>query len=355
MPTVSHTALEALVDATFRAAGSDPAEAAAIAAQLIGANLVGHDSHGVGLVPPYIDMVRDGLVSQNRHVEVVSDAGALLVLDGRMGFGAVIGAEAMDLGIGAAERHGAAVVSVRNSFHLGRIGHWAERCARRGMASIHFVNVAGHPPLVAPFGSREGRFATNPVCIAIPGGEDGTPLAMLDMATSTIALGKARVALNKGIDAPQGSIIDADGNPTNDPAVMFSEPMGALVAMGEHKGSGLAVMAELLGALTGGVTMQPDNPRSGTVINNMLTIVIDPDSVGGSTFLQAEATAFLDYVKDSRPLDGVAEVLIPGEPEKRRRADRLANGIDVSDGAWELIVEAARSVGTDQASIDACR
>ena len=157
-----------------------------------------------------------------------------------------------------------------------RIGHWAEQCAAAGFASIHFVNGVDHPPIQAPFGSAESRLSTNPFCAALPGA-DGA-LVVLDMATSKIAFGKARVAPNRGVPAPEGSLIDADGRPTRDPAVMFQEPQGALVAMGEHKGSGLAILCELLaGALTGGRTIQPEHPMQGGTVNNMLSVIIDPD------------------------------------------------------------------------------
>lgn len=353
MPVVHPGPLFEFVETVFRCGGSEPEEAAAIARQLVGANLAGHDSHGVGLIPSYMDFVDRGLVNQNGHMEIARDLGALTVIEGGLGFGAVIGDEAMRHGVGRAADYGVAVLAVRNSFHLGRIGHWAEQCARAGMASMHLVNVAGHPPLVSPFGGIDGRFGTNPVCVAVPGGEDGDALAMVDMATSTIALGKARVVLNQGVEAPEGAIIDSEGHPTRDPGVMFSEPMGSLVPMGLHKGSGLAIMIELLGALTGGVTMQPANPRTGTVINNMMSVIIDPEAVRSTDHLLIEARAFLDYVKTSRPQDGVDEVLLPGEPEKRMRAERTANGFEIAPAAWAMIADTARRVGVDGPTIEA--
>jgi uncharacterized oxidoreductase len=347
VPVVHPGPLFELVETMFRCAGSEPEEAAAIARQLVGANLAGHDSHGVGLIPPYLDFVDQGLVRQNGHIRIARDLGALSVIEGGTGFGAVIGDEAMRHGIARAGDHGVAVLAIRNSFHLGRIGHWAEQCARAGMASIHLVNVAGHPPLVSPYGGIDGRFGTNPICIAIPGGEDGEPLAMVDMATSTVALGKLRVVLDEGAEAPAGALIDSEGDPTRDPAVMFTEPMGSLLPMGLHKGSGLAIMIEALGALTGGITMQPGNPRTGSVINNMISIVIDPEAVRSTDHLLIEARAFLDYVKTSRPAGGVDEVLLPGEPERRMRAERSANGFEIAPATWAMIFDTAKRVGVD--------
>ncbi len=163
----------------------------------------------------------------------------MLLLDGVSGFGQVMGHEAMEQAIARARRHGVALVGLRNSFHIGRIGHWGEQCAAAGLVSVHFVNVAGHQPIVAPYAGADARFGTNPFCVAVPGGDGGRPALLLDMATSRIALGKARVALNKGVPLPDGTLIDADGNETTDPSCMFGVGRrGALIAMGDHKGRG---------------------------------------------------------------------------------------------------------------------
>jgi hydroxycarboxylate dehydrogenase B len=264
----------------------------------------------------------------------------------------VIGRQAMQLGMARAREQGVALVALRNSFHLGRIGHFAEQCARGDFASIHFVNVIDHAPLQAPHGGAEARFSTNPFCAALPG-SDGLAV-VLDMATSKIAIGKARVARNKGVEVPEDSLLDAGGRPTRDPAVMFQEPRGALVPMGEHKGSGLAIMCELLaGALTGGWTIQPGHPRAGGIINNMLSVIIDPDVFGDRGQLLEEIAALIGYVRSARPRAGFDEVLMPGEPERRRRAERLERGIEVDDRTWTEILDAARMLGLADARIAA--
>src|ERR671918_2274389 len=259
MPTIPSHELHALSRAICAAGGSAEREADLVADHLVEANLTGHDSHGVGLLPIYIENVRAGRLVPNRHAELASERGAVLVIEGNRGYGQVIGYEAMQLGMARAQDQGVALLAIRNSFHLGRIGHWAEQCARGGFASIHFVNVIDHPPLQAPYGGAEARISTNPFCAALPG-EDG-PAVLLDMATSKIAIGKARVARNKGVPVPEDSVLDAAGRPSRDASVMFSQPQGALIAMGEHKGSGLAILCELLaGVLTGGRTTQPAHP-----------------------------------------------------------------------------------------------
>jgi uncharacterized oxidoreductase len=174
------------------------------------------------------------------------------------------------------------------------------------------------------------------------------------MATSKIAIGKARVARNQGIPAPEDSLLDAAGRPTRDPGVMFQEPRGALIAMGEHKGSGLAIMCELLaGALTGGRTAQPGHRQAGGIINNMLSVIIDPAVFGDRRRLLEEIAALIGYVKSARPRAGFDEVLVPGEPERRQRAQRLERGIDVDERTWTEILDAARLLGVPHPPIEA--
>lgn len=324
-----------------------------MADQLIGANLAGHDSHGIGMMPSYVDAVERGRLVPNRHASVASDIGSVLVIDGNRAFGQVAGYEATNMAIERATETGVALMGLRDSYHIGRIGHWGEQCARAGMVSINFVNVAGHEPSVAPFGGADARFVTNPVCIAIPDGSGG-PAALLDMATSTIALGKARVARNKGVDVPPDALLDGNGEVTLDPNGLFESPReGAIIAFGMHKGSGLAIMCELLGAaLTGGTTIAPKNERDGSAVNSMLSIVIDPAALAGRDVLATEAGDFLDYVRSSGLRSGFDEVLIPGEPEQRSRQRREA-AIPVDDGTLKELRWAADKAGLSSARIDA--
>lgn len=324
--------------------GSEEREAELVADQLVGANLAGHDSHGVGMMPTYVQAVLAEQLFCNRHATVARDGEAVLVVEGNRAFGQVAGYEATELAIERARRTGVALVALRNSFHIGRIGHWGEQCAAAGLVSIHFVNVAGHPPVVAPYGGSDGRFTTNPVCIAIPAGA-GRPPVLLDMATSVIALGKVRVARNKGERVPERALLAADGQGTTDPDVMFSRPQGAIMAFGDHKGSGLAIMCELLGAaLSGGDTTAPHHARDGSVLNSMLSIVIDPGAVTSHDALIAEAEAFCDHVKASPARPGFDDVLLPGEPEARSCQAR-AEGVPVDEGTVAELRVAAEAAG----------
>lgn len=336
MPRISPADLTALAAEIFRLAGSSPKEAETVAANLVEANLQGHDSHGVGLVPGYLAAIAEGGLRPGQSVERVADHGASLVFDGRRGFGQVVTAEAMAAGIERALQLGICAVSLRNSHHLARVGAWAEQCAAAGLVSIHFVNVF-YRPLVAPFGGTSPKFGTNPFCIGVP--RAGAAPLVLDFATSAIAYGKANVAYNKGEQLADDVLIDAEGHPTTDPAAIIEAPHGALLPFGKHKGGGLALMCSILGAvLTGGPTERTADADSAAVVNNMLSIILNPAVLGGAASFEAEIDAFLPWVRDARPLGDA--LLFPGEIERQRKADRSAAGIDIDDTTWRKLQEA---------------
>jgi len=329
------------------AAGSSTAEAEQVAANLVLANLSGHDSHGVGMVPRYIDAVAEGGLRPNTGVKVQVDIGTLLSLDGQGGYGQIVGVEAMEMGIARAKQHGSCIFTLAHAHHLGRIGHFAEMATAQGLVAMHFVNVLSRP-VVAPWGGGDGRFGTNPCCIGVP--LAGAEPFVLDFATSRVAQGKMRVAHNKGERVPPGYLIDEQGRPTDDPGVVVvPQPnglFGALMTFGEHKGYGMAVACELLGgALTGGGTWHRPADTARSVFNGMLTVLIDPAKLGTKASFEAEANGFVDWLRQSPPGAGFDDVQIAGEPERRARATREREGIQIDDATWAEIVQAGQKVG----------
>ncbi|MDB5743525.1 MAG: malate/lactate/ureidoglycolate dehydrogenase [Polaromonas sp.] len=329
------------------ASGSSEDEARKVADNLVMANLSGHDSHGVGMLPRYVDAVLEGGLTPNASVQTVLDAGALLTLNGQRGYGQVIGEQAMALGMAKAKAHGSCIMALAESHHLGRIGHFAEMAVAQGLVSIHFVNVMSRP-VVAPWGGSDGRYGTNPCCIGIPLSDQ--PPFVLDFATSRVAQGKMRVAHNQGQTVAPGLLLDEQGQPTTDPGVVVVPQangfFGALMPFGEHKGYGLAVACELLGgALTGGGTWHSPANQRRAVLNSMLTVLIDPARLGTQVAFQAEALAFVDWLRQSPPAAGHAAVQIAGEPERRARLARERDGIEIDPSSWQEIVDAAARVG----------
>jgi uncharacterized oxidoreductase len=332
-------ALKTAIAALVAAGGSEAREAELVADNLVTANLTGHDSHGIGMMPRYVEALLEGGLFPNRQPEVRLDGGALLLLDGQKGYGQSIGLEATRMAIERARHHGTCVMALGNSHHLGRIGHWAEMAVAEGLVALHFVNVQSFAR-VAPFGGADRRFGTNPVCIGIP--LPGEPPFILDMATSAVAQGKLRVAYNKRTRIPHGWMIDDDGNPTDDPRWGVVPPLGAMLTFGEHKGYGLAVACELLGgALTGGGVTDYDNKTLRRVLNGMLSILIDPARLGTKDTYARHARSFLAWLRSSRPAPGFDRVRIAGEPEREHRAQRSREGIPVDEETWNEIRAAA--------------
>jgi uncharacterized oxidoreductase len=355
--------LKALVSETFTRNGCSRTESDRIAIRLSGANLRGHDSHGVIRVPRYANWLNDGVQVADVTVDVTLDNEMLAVIDGKFGFGQTVGEQAVDIGIQKAGKHGVAITALQNAGHLGRIGDWAERAAAEGLVSIHMVNVRGSL-IVAPFGGIDRRMSTSPFCAGIPMNNGEDPI-ILDMATSVVAEGKALVALKGGKPLPGDSIITEGGVVTGDPRPLYgdvpqgdfpdpSKGPGALRAFGDHKGSGLNFLMEMMaGALTGSGCAGALNEPKRRFCNGMFSIYLSPDAFGHSddSFV-SEVRSYVEFLKSSRPTEPGGEVLIPGEKEKQVMAERLVSGLPLAPEAWSDIVDTARNASMHESEIE---
>jgi uncharacterized oxidoreductase len=356
MVTIQAKNLIDFVAEVFSRSESSPEEARRIATYLTTANLTGHDSHGVIRVPLYVSWQKAGSVVPDQIAEVVVDTPSLAVIDGKFGYGQTVTPQAVRIGIDKCKKAGLAAIALRNAGHIGRVGDWAEMAAAEGLVSVHFVNAAGSL-LVAPYGGVEKRLSTAPYCVGIP--RQGQDPIVLDFATSIVAEGKVLVASRGGKKLPEGALIDADGTLSEEPTVLYgphtrdgprdhTQGTGAIRAFGEHKGSGLAFICELLGgALTGTGATSADRRFA----NGMFAIYVDPRVVDTSNFFDVEISRYVDFIRATKPVAGVDAVLIPGDPEKKTRADRTRNGVPLPDDTWAAIVNTAREVGVDEASI----
>ncbi len=344
MKRIRHHELIRLASTVLRCTGATHEVADEVAAHLVESDLRGHGSHGVRLLPIYLEHAQRGLLDVEAHATLGSQRGAISCFDGGAGFGRIVGREVMDAALARVAEHGFACTALRNAHHLGRIGAYAERCADAGYVSIHFVNVVGHDPLVAPWAGRERRLSTNPLCVAVP--REGAAPFILDMATSAIAYGKVRAAHARGAAVPAGSLIDQAGHPSTDAAVMFERPMGAMRCFGGYKGFGLAMVCELLaGALATQWTIQPEHERPGTIINNMLSVLLDPEAFGPRASFEREVERLAGYVLSARAVPDSGPVRLPGDPEQDARADCLARGVPIDDVTWDFLHRADHRPG----------
>ena len=344
MANRSAAELRQVTETIFTAAGAPADLAAEMGEALVGANLAGHDSHGVIRIPAYLRQIASGQLDPGARPEVIKETATTALVDGKWTFGHVAAKYGTSVAIKKAKESGSAVVSIVRCNHIGRLGQWASQAAAEDVIAMVTVGGGGGGAnavrnSAAPFGGAEGAFSTNPISIGMPGGE--TPDMLIDFATTVVAEGKLQVARAKAAPVPEGCILDKEGRPTTNAEDFYNG--GVLLPFGGHKGYALAMFVEMLGgAFTPGDEINGDGRRGGAVI-----WAVDAFAFRSSESYADNADFVLDRVKKVKPAPGVDEVLIPGEPEARSAAAREKEGIPVADTTWQQIVEGGKSVGVD--------
>ncbi|MFO0951271.1 MAG: Ldh family oxidoreductase [Isosphaeraceae bacterium] len=344
MPRFAADVLTRFVTDIFRAVGVPDDDAGTVAASLVGANLRGHDSHGVMRATQYVGFVREGAYRPGAELKVVQDSPAVVVCDGQWGFGQVQAHRLLDLVLPRARAFGVAAGAARDCGHIGRLGEYAERAAAEGLILIATVNNCGAGQRVAPPGGIEPRLGTNPLCAAVPTESDPV---VLDFGTSVAAEGKVRVYHISKKPVPEGWLLDPQGKPTTDPSVLYNPPLGSILPMGgaqAYKGFGLALVLDALaGGLTGGRSSHPGAPPAKG--NNVVFIVFDPEKFAGRDWLTHGTNDLVEYVRATPRAEGVKAITLPGDPERNTLAERSAKGIPLEDAHWAKLVEMAEPLG----------
>ena len=345
MPIVKAKILEEIADNLLQGAGAPEEEAATVARHVIGANLAGHDSHGIIQIPTYIDRVVKNEIVPGADWEIIQESPTTTVVDGHWGFGYVANERAMKYTIEKAKTQNVAAATVFRQGHIGRLASYPLMAVEEGMISMITADSGRGPKHVAPFGGREKRLGTNPISIAMPSNLDGP--FFIDMASSAVAAGKINLALARGDDIPEGWIIDKDGQATTNPAA-FKEG-GPLLPLGGtegYKGYGLSAMIEIFsGILTGlGHGVEP----SGRHNDGCFMAVFKVEAFRSLETFKKEVADFAHYLKTTLPADGFDEVLYPGEIEFKREQERSRNGIEVEDATWFKLRDLAQQYGMEK-------
>jgi uncharacterized oxidoreductase len=336
MPHVAPDELRSLGQDIFVGAGVPIETARQVADSLVGANLAGHDSHGVIRVPTYVELVRGGRIVATAHPELMHETASIAAVDGHWAFGQLTARQSMAIAIAKARDSGIAAVSAVACNHIGRVGEWVEMAADEGLIGFATVAIYGFGLSAAPYGGAERAMSTNPIAFGLPSATRGNVVA--DFATTTVAEGKLQVARAKGVDVKPGCIIDAHGRPSNSPQDFYDG--GAMLPFGAHKGYGLAVVSQLLSlALTGAL-----GAAQGELSSGALFVCMDPGAFGPRAAYGQAADTLLGQIKAVRPAPGFDEVLLPGEPEQRARAAH-ADGVLVDDVTWGKLQELRKTTG----------
>ena len=328
--------LHAISRNIFVAAGVARHVAENVSEILVNANLAGHDSHGVLRIPAYLRSIDSGSMKPNAEPKVLAETANTLSVDGQGSFGHYTSRWSIKKAIEKAKASASCSVSILNTGHIGRLGEYAEEAARAGCISLITTGGGGRGrgPTV-PFGGAEGAFGTNPIAIGVPTG-DNSPF-IVDYATSMVAEGKIQVARSKGIDLPEGCILDKNGNPSVKPADFYDG--GSLLAFGKHKGYALAMFTCLLGGLAGTFNVEQGS------MNGIFMQAIDISAFTSVAEYQKGVRAFLDGIKSTPPAPGFDAVLVPGDFEHQSRTQRLVDGVEIPDTICNQLQECADKLG----------
>lgn len=339
--TITAEALRAFATKLFVAAKVPVEEATLVARSLVDSNLCGHESHGVVRVLEYLDNLERGELRTGVELRVVTRTASLLVCDGRFGFGQVQMRRLIELLEPMAREQGLACGTIRRCGHVGRLGEWVEHVARKNLAGLMSVNDNGVLMCVAPPGGVEPRLSTNPIALGVPTAAE--PL-VLDISTSVVANGKVRVAAVAGRECPDGWLLDANGQPTNDPAARFRDPPATILSMGGYKGFGLGLLFDILiGGLSGGFC--PPAPEGEVECNNVLLIVFDPARFSGLEHFVTQSQGLCEFVRSTKPIDPTTEIRLPNDRSRMTSEERRASGVPLDHGTWNQLTECAERLG----------
>jgi LDH2 family malate/lactate/ureidoglycolate dehydrogenase len=339
MVHISDGRLRAVVTEIFEAAGAPGAVAEQVAASLVLASLVGHDTHGARAITGYIEALENGIIDPHGEIAVVRESATTALLDGGRNFGIIVMHQALDIAMSKARAHDLGMVTVRNSSHTGRMGEYVVRAAENGFMGLVFGTGAQPGGTVAPHLGASPRLNSNPIAWGVPAAEH--PPVFIDYATSACAVAKLMLAADKGMPIPEGWLIGPDGKPSTDP--LDWQRGGALLPFGGHKGYGLMFLIELLSGGLSGMSCAPlpdYQPAFSAVVMAVNISAFQPLEE-----FKQRADRLVAATKEARKAEGVQEILVPGEPEWQTLARRRREGLDIGDAIWQRIVDAGARHG----------
>lgn len=328
--------------ALFAAHGCDGDKPSTIAAALVEADLLGHTTHGLQLAPAYLGELETGGMLPSGEPDIVGDRGAAVTWDGRRLPGIWLVARAVDLAVERARTHGVITVVIRNSHHIGCLATFLQRATDRELMII----LASSDPAVAtvaPFGGRRAVFTPNPFAVGIP--TDGDPI-LIDTCASITTNGMAARLRREGKRFPGPWAIDAAGQPTDDPAALFTDPPGTLLPVGGtdhgHKGYGLALLIEALTQGLGGFGRAEAPTRWGA---SVFIQVLDPSAFGGGVDFRRETSWLATACRAAPPIPGVDAVRLPGERGLALKRQALTDGVALYPGVLAALEPYAAKLG----------
>lgn len=338
--------LHVFIRSALMSAGADDRNATRVAEALVLSNLRGVDTHGILHLPSYVDGIKRAEILPQAWPEILEEDNTTARVGGNWTFGFVTAKFAMDVAISKAEQHNVSVVSAVQLNHIGRLGEYAEMAASKGLISMIWAGgFAVEAPVTVPFGGRERVLSTNPLAMGFPVGNDAP--VIIDYATTAVAGSKVILAKDKNELLPPDSVVDKDGNLSNDPAAYYDG--GALLPFGGHKGFALMLAVELFGRIVAGSDAFADELRGGPVMRHhgLTMIALRADVFQSASDYSKIAKEFGNQIRAVPPANGFNEVIMPGDLESRAQDERSRDGIPIPDATWERLTKMADSLGVD--------
>jgi LDH2 family malate/lactate/ureidoglycolate dehydrogenase len=342
VPTIDHTQLLTFSDELLRAGGMPSGNAALVAKLLVRADLRGYPGHGVTRIPSYLSWIKDGTINLRKGIEIKREGKISAVIEGNHTIGQVAATAAMNLAINKARQHGTGIVCLRHASHTGRLADYMEMAAETGLIGVGAVSVgAGTTTL---YGGMERITGTNPIAFGIPA-RNGQHI-VLDFATAAMSMGEIQKRFARKETIPDGVMLDGNGKPTNDFNVFRGPPRGVFLPFGGYKGSGIALVTEILGGILTGNGLGSDWwTRGAHGVNGVFLQAIAVEEFQPLKQFFDKIDQLVALVKSKKPAPGHEEIFLPGERARRTEAKQLREGVEIDPGTWAQLEHLATDLG----------
>ncbi|HEX9786546.1 MAG TPA: Ldh family oxidoreductase, partial [Candidatus Binatia bacterium] len=327
------------------AGGMPQADADLVAGLLVKADLRGYAGHGVTRVPQYLAFIKNKTYDLSAKPRIEHEGKVTAVIDGRHYIGQVAACMAMELAIDKAKEHGAGIVCLRRAGHSGRLADYMEMATQEGMIGMGAVSVGSATTTL--YGGMRAITGTNPMAFGIPA-RGGDPI-ILDFATASMSMGEIQKRVAKKQPIPDGVILDGDGKPTNDFKTFRGPPRGVFLPFGGYKGSGVALVTEILGGLLSGNGLGKQWwEKGGHGVNGVFLQAFAVEEFQALDSFYNKVDELIAFIKSSQCAPGFNEILLPGEAGRRREASQVKSGVEVDDCTWLELIELAGELGVTE-------
>ena len=345
MPKVDHNKLGDFCKHLLSAGGMPQGDAELVAGLLVKAELRGYAGHGVTRVAQYLEFIENKTYDLSATPQIEHEGKVTAVVDGRHYIGQVAARMAMEIAIQKAKEHGAGIVCLRRAGHTGRLADYMEMATEQGLIGMGAVSVGS--PTTTLYGGMKSITGTNPMAFGIPT-RDGNPI-ILDFATASMSMGEIQKRVAKKDPIPDGTLLDGNGKPTNDFASFRGPPRGVFLPFGGYKGSGVALITEILGGLLSGNGPGKDWwKRGGHGVNGVFLQAFAVEEFQPLQSFYDKVDEFVGFIKSSQRAPGFSEILLPGESGRRREAVQLESGVEVDDETWSELTGLAAELGVQE-------